>query len=103
MTNPPGHLWRDKWIALSGPLSTPYHKQGEKRCAAITWRFRESLMNNARWDRLAYTLKACTDLEPGTPALSTIYPTPYTLHLKSSLDSKLQTLNLQPQTLSPEP
>jgi len=23
MTNPPGHLWRDKWTALSGPLS--YH------------------------------------------------------------------------------
>ena len=21
MTNPPGHLWRDKWTALSGPLS----------------------------------------------------------------------------------
>ena len=21
MTNPLGHLWRDKWIALSGPLS----------------------------------------------------------------------------------
>jgi len=21
MTNSPGHLWRDKWIALSGPLS----------------------------------------------------------------------------------
>jgi len=20
LTNPPGHLWRDKWIALSGPL-----------------------------------------------------------------------------------
>jgi len=21
LTNPPGHLWRDKWTALSGPLS----------------------------------------------------------------------------------
>ena len=21
MINPPGHLWRDKWTALSGPLS----------------------------------------------------------------------------------
>ena len=21
MTNPPGHLWRDKWTALSGPFS----------------------------------------------------------------------------------
>ena len=21
MTNPPGHLWRDEWTALSGPLS----------------------------------------------------------------------------------
>ena len=20
LTNPPGHLWRDKWTALSGPL-----------------------------------------------------------------------------------
>ena len=23
LTNPPGHLWRDKWNALSGPLSPP--------------------------------------------------------------------------------
>ena len=23
LTNPPGHLWRDKWTALSGPLSRP--------------------------------------------------------------------------------
>jgi hypothetical protein len=23
MTNPPGHLLRDKWTALSGPLSAP--------------------------------------------------------------------------------
>ena len=22
LTNPPGHLWRDKWTALSGPLSS---------------------------------------------------------------------------------
>jgi len=21
LTNPPGHLWRDKWTTLSGPLS----------------------------------------------------------------------------------
>ena len=21
LTNPPGHLWRDKWTALSGPLA----------------------------------------------------------------------------------
>ena len=21
LTNPPGHLWHDKWTALSGPLS----------------------------------------------------------------------------------
>ena len=27
-SNPPGHLWRDKWTALSGPLSlTPHHEQ----------------------------------------------------------------------------
>ena len=26
MTNPPGHLWRDKWTALSGPFS-----QGQQR------------------------------------------------------------------------
>ena len=23
VVNPPGHLWRDKWTALSGTLSTP--------------------------------------------------------------------------------
>ena len=23
LTNPPGHLWRDKWTALSGPLPPP--------------------------------------------------------------------------------
>ena len=23
VTNPPGHLWRDKWTALSAPLSCP--------------------------------------------------------------------------------
>ena len=23
MTNSPGHLWRDNWTALSGPLSVP--------------------------------------------------------------------------------
>ena len=27
MTNSPGHLWRDKWTALSGPLSLPYPAQ----------------------------------------------------------------------------
>ena len=27
LTNLPGHLWRDKWTALSGPLSiTPLHR-----------------------------------------------------------------------------
>jgi len=25
VTNPPGHLWRDKWTALSGPLSQVSH------------------------------------------------------------------------------
>jgi len=25
LTNPPGHLWRDKWTALSGPLSQAAH------------------------------------------------------------------------------
>ena len=24
-TNPPGHLWRDKWTALGGPLSVLRH------------------------------------------------------------------------------
>jgi len=24
LTNSPGHVWRDKWTALSGPLSTGY-------------------------------------------------------------------------------
>jgi len=24
LTNPPGHLWREKWTALSGPLSQVY-------------------------------------------------------------------------------
>jgi len=24
LTNPPGHLWRDKWTALSGPLSQEF-------------------------------------------------------------------------------
>ena len=23
LTNPPGHLWRDKWTTLSGPLPKP--------------------------------------------------------------------------------
>ena len=30
MTNSPGHLWRDKWTALSGPLSTEAGKDEEK-------------------------------------------------------------------------
>ena len=33
MTNPPGHLWRDKWTALSGLLSQcaeVLHPQGYK-------------------------------------------------------------------------
>jgi len=25
MTNPPGHLWRDKWTALNGPLSRRFN------------------------------------------------------------------------------
>ena len=26
LTDPPGHVWRDKWTALSGPLSQGNHE-----------------------------------------------------------------------------
>ena len=55
-TDPPGHLWRDKWTALSGPLSerrkqaeSPFLKEsepGQKREAAtsqLTYRYRQDL------------------------------------------------------------
>jgi len=31
LTNSPGHLWRDKWTALSGPLSLFLQKGGQQR------------------------------------------------------------------------
>ena len=46
MTNPPGHLWRDTWTALSGPLSRQSEKYLE-RC-----RFRGGLVFMAH--RLLY-------------------------------------------------
>jgi hypothetical protein len=35
-TNPPGHLWRDKWTALSGPLSIATSVEGPGRSARDT-------------------------------------------------------------------
>jgi hypothetical protein len=29
LTNPPGHLWRDKWTTLSGPLSHGASEAGQ--------------------------------------------------------------------------
>ena len=31
LTNPPGHSWRDKWTALSGPISPRFGELGPRR------------------------------------------------------------------------
>ena len=35
MTNPPGHLWRDKWTALSEPLSQEADDRGDGQAAGL--------------------------------------------------------------------
>ena len=59
MTNPPGHLWRDKWNALGGPLS-PFNLQanGDSREARsdqgkfFSFEHFGSLFVHSKWIRL---------------------------------------------------
>ena len=47
LSNPPGHLWRDKWTALSGPLSLP-----------IQYTLRPALCTNASSPRVMYLTRS---------------------------------------------
>jgi len=54
LTNPPGHLWRDKWTALSGPLSQALNMS---KTYSIDYPVRHGQVEN--WDHMERFWQQC--------------------------------------------
>jgi len=81
LTNPPGHLWREKWTALSGPLSQALFRVLINQLVAIP----------LLYFPIFYAWRGYI-----------LHPNPLTLNPKT-LNPKSETRNPKPETRNPKP